>query len=529
MSSPNRFFPIRDSEVSHIVGARSVGRVNLNEVAEVTVFVRGAPSGQDMEAHIGEVGKLRVRQRQYLSRAQLSESYGADPADLATIESFANDSGLTVAAIAPAQRTIRLVGTLGNLAKAFNVQFSIYSSTRGSYRGYTGAAQVPAALADVVKGVFGLDNKPQARYHLRKAARAGAPQAAKAQSYAPNEVASLYNFPAGLDGQGQCIGIIEFGGGFRMSDLNTYFQSLGIATPNIVSVSVGSAVNAPVLGPNSPDDEVMLDVEVVGAVAPGAQIVVYFAPNTTLGWLRAINTAIHDSYHNPSVISISWGGPENSWGGAALEAMNYEFQVAGALGITICTSAGDQGFTDGVPGSKAHVDFPASSPYVLACGGTRLESTACKISAESVWNDSPSSATGGGVSEVFGVPSYQSDANVPPSVNPPHLTGRGVPDVAGDADPNTGYRIRVDGQDVVIGGTSAVAPLWAALLALICEKIGTPVGFVNTLLYSQGAAGGGFNDIVKGNNGKGGYEAGPGWDACTGLGTPDGTTLSDLL
>jgi len=288
-------------------------------------------------------------------------------------------------------------------------------------------------------------------------------------------------------------------------------------------------VNHPVPGPNSPDDEVMLDVEVVGCIASGALIVVYFAPNTTLGWLRAVSTAINDSYHNPSVISISWGGPETSWSSGALELMNYEFQSAGALGVTICAAAGDQGYTDGVPGTKAYVDFPASSPYVVACGGTRLNSSGGTITAESVWNDSPSSATGGGVSAVFPVPSYQSSANVPPSVNPPNLPGRGVPDVAGDADPNTGYLIRVDGRDEIIGGTSAVAPLWAALLTLINQGLGSPLGFVNPLLYSQGLAGLGFNDIVTGNNGAGGYHAGPGWDACSGLGTPDGTELAGVL
>ena len=351
------------------------------------------------------------------------------------------------------------------------------------------------------------------------------------QSYTPNEVASLYSFPTDVDGSGMCIGILEFGGGFNMSDLNTYFQSLGLASPQVVAVSVGGVVNLPIPGPNSPDDEVMLDIEVVGAIAPRAQIVVYFAPNTNLGWWRAINAAITDSYHNPSVISISWGGPENSWNPAVIDAINYEFQIAATLGITICTAAGDQGFTDGgIPASQAHVDFPASSPYVLSCGGTRLQSSDGKVVAESVWNDLPmNGATGGGVSAVFPVPSYQTGAHVPPSVNPSGAQGRGVPDVAGDADPNTGYRIRVDGQDAVIGGTSAVAPLWAALVALINQKLGSRLGFVNSLLYSQGLAGKGFTDIVKGDNGKGGYAAGPGWDACTGLGTPDGTTLSELL
>jgi kumamolisin len=525
------YVPIEDSVLNHILGARSVpGRVNLNEVAEVALFVRG-PSSDTLESKVQGLGNLRVRERQYLSRAEVSDNHGADPGDLAAVESFANANNLTVSAISPSQRTIRLSGTLSSIAKAFNVQFAMYNSPQGSYRGYTGAVQVPDSISSIVKGVFGLDNKPQSRFHLKKIVpKPFQARAAKPQAYTPNQVASLYNYPTDVNGAGQCIGILEFGGGYTMDELNTYFQSLGIPTPSIVSVSVGRAVNLPRPGQNSPDDEVLLDIEVVGAVAPGAQIVVYFAENTTLGWLRAISTAIHDSFHNPSVISISWGGPESTWTSAAIEAINYEFQVAGSLGITICTAAGDSGYTDGIPGS-ANVDFPASSPYVLACGGTRLDSSGGQISAEVVWNDSVTGgATGGGVSSVFPVPSYQSDANIQPaSVNPPNSTGRGVPDVAGDADPNTGYLILVDGQEFPIGGTSAVAPLWAALVALINQKLGSAAGFVNPLLYSQGASGGGFNDIKKGDNGKGGYKAGPGWDACTGLGTPNGSTLADVL
>ena len=536
MVAPSGYVTLQNSELVHSVGARSIGRVNLNEVTEVTVFTRGAHSAPDLESHVQELGNLRVSERRYMSGTHFADGYGADPADLAKISEFAVNNGLTTVAIAPAARVVRLIGTLSNFAKAFNVQFSTFASKHGSYRGYTGSISVPAELGSIVKGVFGLDTRKISRYHLQKLSTvrpkygAGIRAATKVQSYTPAEVASLYSFPADVNGEDQCIGIIEFGGGFTISDLNVYFDSIGVPTPKVVSVSVGSALNAPAPGPNSPDDEVMLDIEVVGAIAHGAKIVVYFAPNTTLGWLRAVNTAINDTYHKPSVISISWGGPENSWGLAAIEALNFLFLRAAMHGITICTAAGDQGFTDGEEGTTAHVDFPSSSPYVLACGGTRLESIGGKISNESVWNDLPGSATGGGVSNMFRVPTYQSNANLTPSsVNPPHLAGRGVPDVAGNADPNTGYRIRVDGQDVVIGGTSAVAPLWAALLALFNQKLGTPVGFVNPLIYGQGEDSGGFNDIVNGDNGRGGYKAGPGWDPCTGWGSPDGSTLSDLL
>jgi kumamolisin len=257
-----------------------------------------------------------------------------------------------------------------------------------------------------------------------------------------------------------------------------------------------------------------------------------------IGWLRAITAAVHDSFHQPSVISISWGGPEKTWTRQALRAINFEFLAAAALGITICAAAGDNGYTDGVLGSSPHVDFPASSPYALACGGTSLRASGGDISSETVWNDgpnkaNPSSSTGGGSSAFFHLPFYQSAANITPiwfgplSLNPPTNPGRGVPDVAGNADPNTGYRVRVDGTNQIVWGTSAVAPLWAGLIALINEKLGKPSGFMNPLLYNQGVAGGAFNDIVTGN--KGGYKAGPGWDACTGLGSPNGMVLSDIL
>ena len=212
-----------------------------------------------------------------------------------------------------------------------------------------------------------------------------------------------------------------------------------------------------------------------------------------------------------------------------MQAMDQAFQAAAALGITVCCAAGDRGSGDGVKDGKAHVDFPASSPYVLACGGTRLESTNNTVTREVVWNDGPDSATGGGISDVFGLPTWQANAGVPPSINDQHV-GRGVPDVAGNADPQTGYKVHVDGQDTVIGGTSAVAPLWAGLIALINQQRGQPLGYLNPILcqhYPQLVQARALRSVTSGTNG--GYSAGPGWNACTGLGTPDGTRLLDIL
>jgi kumamolisin len=174
------------------------------------------------------------------------------------------------------------------------------------------------------------------------------------------------------------------------------------------------------------------------------------------------------------------------------------------------------------------VDFPASSPFALGCGGTKLVGSGTSITSETVWNENPTdSATGGGVSDFFDPPAYQNKAKVPPSKNPGERKGRGVPDVAGDADPATGYAVRVDGQALVIGGTSAVAPLWAGLVALLNQKLGHRVGFLNPLLYGSAVGTGSFRDITSGNNGA--YPAKAGWDACTGWGTPVGTKLLHVL
>src|SRR5262249_6651871 len=221
------------------------------------------------------------------------------------------------------------------------------------------------------------------------------------------------------------IAIIELGGGFSMADLKSYFSGLQLPMPSVSSVSVDHGKNHPTHNPDGPDGEVMLDIEVAAAVAPKAKIVVYFAPNTDKGFLDAITKAIHDSVNKPSVISISGGGPESDWTEQAMQQFDQAFQAAAALGITVCVAAGDNGSSDGVDDGAAHVDFPASSPNVLACGGTRLESSGNKITKEVVWNEGAGNgATGGGGRDNFPPPAYQTAANVPGSVNPSHKKGR---------------------------------------------------------------------------------------------------------
>jgi kumamolisin len=506
------------SERHPLPGSRVIGEVKPEETVHVTVVLRG--KGGEAGTRSGAFVPKRVTHEQF------AVTHGSDQKDITLVEEFAHHSGLTVVESSARKRRVVLTGTAEQMSKAFQTDLKTYraNTTGPVFRGRTGALSIPTELEGAVIAVLGLDTRPVAKPHICKSKKAAAPSGV----FTPPQVAALYNYPGGLDGSGQTVGIIELGGGYKASDLSTYFSSLGIKQPKVSAVSVDSGKNTP---GSDADGEVLLDIEVLGAIAPGANLAVYFAPNTDQGFIDAITDAAHDTTRKPSVISISWGGPEDSWTAQSQNAMNAALQDAATLGVTVTVAAGDNGSTDGATDGKLHVDFPAASPYALACGGTTLRGSGKQIASETVWNEiaNQEGATGGGVSNVFALPDYQSSAGVPknPETN---FVGRGVPDVAGDADPSTGYEVRVDGQNQVVGGTSAVAPLWAALIALLNQKLGKSVGFVNPALYSMTKSA--FHDISSGNNDDGGlgyYSAQAGWDACTGLGTPDGTAILNAL
>jgi len=518
MSASKGRIPLLGSERKVPQGARKVGKVDPNEPVRITVVVRPRPTPRgslDLEA----MSRRPPGKRTYLRHEEFEAARGAAPEDLAKVRAFAERHSLRVEEVDAARRSVVLSGTAAHFGEAFGVELARYSHPLGEYRGREGPIYLPSGLAPIVKAVLGLDNRPQAKPHFRAAKkRAGG----GGVSYTPPQVAALYDFPAGLDGTGETVAIIELGGGYAPGDLRAYFASLGIPVPQVISYPVDGASNAPTGDPNGPDGEVMLDIETVGSIAPKAQIVVYFAPNTDAGFLDAVTTATHDAQHNPSVMSISWGEPESSYTAQAMNAMDHAFQDAASLGITVCVASGDGGSSDGVSDGLAHVDFPSSAPHALGCGGTKLLGNKGVISSEVVWNDLPQGgASGGGVSDAFPLPSWQGKANVPPSANPGGRVGRGVPDVCGDADPSTGYLVQVDGGEQTFGGTSAVAPLWSGLIALVNQKLGKSAGYLNPLLYGMAAAS--FHDITSGSNGA--YSARPGWDACTGMGSPDGARL----
>jgi kumamolisin len=511
--------PLKGSERSPMPGAKVISPADPTERLEVTVLVRRSAS-QEFRSRVSQIAAGNSSGAACMSREDFAARHGAGAADLAAVRNFAAANGLLVVLEHAARRTVVLSGTVAQFEAAFNVELKLMRHDSCSYRGRTGCVNLPDSLSGIVEAVLGLDSRPQAEPHFRVR-----PAASNATSFTPTQVASLYAFPQS-SGAGQCVAIIELGGGFRPADLDAYFKGLSVSSPTVLAVSVDHAQNTPTGDTNGPDGEVMLDIEVVGAIVPQAKIAVYFAPNTDAGFLDAITTAIHDTTNKPSVISISWGGPESSWTSQAMTAMDEAFQAAATLGITVCVASGDNGSSDGVTDGVDHVDFPASSSFALACGGTSLKATPSSISGEVVWNDGANGgASGGGVSSFFATPNWQSALSVTSTQGGrTPLSKRGVPDVAGNADPETGYQVRVDGANAVIGGTSAVAPLWAALITRLNQLSGKSAGLISPQIYQTPKS---FRDITSGNNGD--FAAASGWDACSGLGSPDGAALRSII
>jgi len=464
-----------------------------------------------------------------LTHEEIEAKYGATPEAMDLAVNTFEGYGLQVTGTDLASATIRLVGPVRAVQLAFAASLFDYRSARGIQRGRGGYLYVPTELDGVVEGVFGLDER-QVAYRRR-------PQPPTPTGLFAGQLAELYHFPPG-DGTGQIIALLEFGGGYFPSDLERFIGLAGIALPNVQPVSVDNvATNAK----DGAEGEVMLDIEIVAGACPNATIQVYFSTFDQQGWVDAINAAITAS---PVVISLSWGLAEDdpSWSQDALQAINDAMHQAALMGITVCIASGDDGSSDGVTDGLAHTDFPAASPYVLGVGGTMFTIDSMgAISAETTWKEGDGTradgggASGGGVSTVFARPAWQTVTVQ--SVNPGAIDGRVVPDIAALAG-LPGYNVVIDGQVGVDGGTSAATPLWACLIARIISNLpsGQKLPFLAPLLYqvSGGATVGaeGCNDITTGDNVSaevGGYAAGPGYDAVTGWGTPNGTSLLNAL
>lgn len=442
------------------------------------------------------------------------------------VAAFARRSGMQVLDTDYLRRCVTLRATAADVERAFATRL-LRSESASHYPARP--PKLPKPLANLVHGVVGLDTRPPPPDRLRPHAAA-----ADGPGLLPSEIAKLYGIATDGRGAGQCIAIIEPAGGYSRDDVIAACEAMHVPVPQMIDIPVGSGGNRP--GVNSrADDEVALDIQVVAGIAPEARIAVYFTDSNEPGLVAGLAEAVHGSKARPSVIVVTWGEPEEFWPPEVRKSFDAVLHDAMRLGITVVATAGDDLATERMGDGKVHVNYPGSSPYVLSCGGTEITLTADRsaIADEVVWNEGGQRGTGGGISPTYAVPAFQTKAGLPGSRND-DKPGRGVPDVAAAAARTNGYRVFLGPNQIVGSGTSAVAPLWGAFIALINEQItrkpaGQTLGFVNPSLYQVPKL---LKVITSGNNmdRRGlGYAAGNGWSACTGLGSPNGAAIIKSL
>jgi len=542
-SLPENYSNLKGSHRSPRNGAKLVGPADPNEPVAVTIRVRrnpAAPPVPDMEYWT----KVAPGTRHFISRDDFAHTYGSSQEDMDKVTAFAKANKLTIKEVSGGRRTVEVKGTVDQMSKAFAVKLGMYKTADQTYRGRENEVNLPNNLAGIVEGVFGLDNRQMARRHTPETLVAPAPQGGPAQASGinPVQIAALHNFPPMPNAFTQTIAVLEFSDstigtcGYSSTDISSYFTTnLGIGpgyvTPALTTVLVDGATTS--TGGTNADAEVALDIETAGAVAQGAKIVAYFAPFTEKGWVDAITTIVHDTTNAPSVLSISWAWTELeslgglAWTQAAIDAVSTTFQEAAFMGMTVFAASGDNGSNCQISDGKAHVYYPASDPWITSCGGTSISNISGSTFTETTWNDN--GVTGGGISDVFPLPIWQTEAKVPVSVNADKRQGRGIPDIAGYAN---GYFIVLQGATSSgWWGTSEAAPLYAGLMAVINAHLGQNAGYLNPTLYALAEAPGQtvFRDINDGGSNAvapaPGYKSGPGWDACTGWGAVNGNAL----
>ena len=574
MDVPSSHIRIERSERRPARGARRVRACEPNEKVTVTICLRrnpGAPPLPTQQKPAIAAGKSHGR----YSREEYAATYGATQADIHKVSQFAHAYHLTIEEASSAKRTVVVSGTAENMSRAFAVELNWYESPGQTYRGREGFVHVPKDLAEIITGVLVLDNRRVVRHHSVAvrgvASPAGTPVGAVPLT--PPQVAKLLTIFLTAEPPGR---LLEFSNSVvryvtdpvtnRATDDVDFVPApnLGLQAPTVTAVPVLGVNNSPMGSktdfwvddpaktPSSDTDvEVALDLEIIAAIAQGAKLAVYFAPNSPDGFFNAVQTAVQDPVNHPDVLSISWGGSElNDWSPMDIDNVSSAFEDAFTVGISVFVSSGDDGSDCGVGDGQAHVEYPGTDKFVVCCGGTTITNVAGSTFNEGTWNDS--GATGGGISDHFDSQTWQAEAGVPPSVNPGGRVGRGVPDVAGNASPTSGYDLvlygtqfsklvvtsgaDLGGSGFIEGGTSAVAPLYAALTALINASLGKRCPFLNPVLYGLNGTST-LRDINDGQNNQWSqesqpapsYTSGPGWDGCTGLGSIDGKKLLDAL
>jgi kumamolisin len=507
----------------HLPGQRAPGDIDYlspNTPLRLTLYLRHRLSVRRRPGSAIDLSELSRRVKLSELRAERKRILRRS---VERIRRFAGRLGMTVTSVDFLGRRIRLKTHAAAIERAFGTRLA-WTHDGDVWRHYPCRQPiVPRQLKPIVHAVLGLDTRKPRLSRLRQNAAAN-----NGNGLLPSEIARLYGFDRGDRGAGQCIAIIEPAGGYRPADIAQACLAMRIAVPEVVEVNVGSGRNRPGQDRRA-DEEVALDIQVVAGVAPEARIVVYFTELSEPGLVAGVSRAVHGP-ERPNVIIITWGEPETLWPPESRLGLDPVLQDAVRLGITVLATSGDDLASERMQDGKVYVNYPASSPYVLGCGGTQiaLDASRASIVTETVWNDRGVHGTGGGISEKYQVPAFQAAKQIPGSLNDDRR-GRGVPDVAAAAAPTNGYRVFLDGKDFVASGTSAVAPLWGALIALINARRGRALGFVNDHLYQVPRL---LRPVTIGDNKDTsglGYDAGPDWNPCTGLGSPDGAVIVSAL
>ncbi|MBR1208622.1 MULTISPECIES: protease pro-enzyme activation domain-containing protein [unclassified Bradyrhizobium] len=518
--SRQRRVPLAGSNRAAPVGATLVGDVDPDERIPIVVYVKRRTPDKFPTGSAGDLARLAKP----ITRHQLAtQRHRSHARAVARVVRLAAERGLTVGRSDPVARTVELEGTARQMAEIFGATLCTYRDGERTFRARVGGLTVPAEIAPWTRAILGFDQRPLRTRTPLVQARA---DMGSGSGLWPTDIAARYGIPLDRDVSSICVGIIALGGGYLASDLA--MAVAGMNRPPPVVVNVPPSGNGGFGTNDVADQEIALDLQVLAGLLPKSKIVVYFAENSAAGLTDAIHQAVFDEEHAPQVVSVSWGSAEKYWTGPGRDAMQAVLADAARLRVSVLFASGDQLATSGLADGKVHVWFPASSPYATSCGGTQPVPAAGNGSAaaEAVWN-AGAVGTGGGISDAFPVPDYQSHLTLPKSQNDGAIR-RGVPDVACAAAASPGYRIIVNGQAMAMSGTSAATPLWAALVAIAVAARGEQIGFLNTALYSNPGA---FRAVVQGNNRVGGkgYDAGPGWSACTGLGVPKGADLLAAL
>ncbi len=534
--------------------------IDLSEIANVTVVVRSKGSNAEWSKLLAESISGLPKDREYLTRAELGKAWGASPAELEEVSAFGRAHGLKTVSSDSWRRCVVVSGTLAQLQKAFGVTFFGVEHPFGVFRSHRGSPQVTASVYPIVEAVLGLDNIPSAEPEL---ARRGP---ASPTELNLRELRKVYGFPPRYQGKGQCVAVIELGGGIRKTDYTNYFKRIGVSPPALRVRTISGATNQPATPaamrplaelalhgpfwppPNQPVPtrvvsdqttiwtwETAMDLEIVGTLAPEATLLLLIGTDDDQGQYHAVTSALADARNAPSVISCSWSATEAGTTPVLMPVLDRWFQAAAILGVTVCYSSGDRGDGTSIypPAPKLTfvANFPGTSPYVLACGGTTLDVTA---GTETAWNqtigDGLPMQGGGGFSEVFPRPSWQISAGIDAAdwipAGATSGTGRGIPDVCAKANLDPAFCVLASGTEIPAGGTSAAAPLWAALIAVFNQALGCPVGLINPLLY-EGGLRKALRDITKGNIGH--LRARKGWDPASGWGSPHGEAMLKVL